>query len=51
MLDTRFPRLAGDIGHPQSFGRAVRHAVVEGAWPDRVVASAQALREGGLAPA
>ena len=48
MLDTRFPRLAGDIGHPGSFGGAVRHRVVEGAAPRRVVTSASALRESGL---
>jgi hypothetical protein len=49
MLDTRFPRLPGDIGHPQSFGGAVRHAVVRGAFPARVVADAAALRGSGLA--
>lgn len=51
MLDTRFPRLAGDIGHPGSFGGAVRHRVVRGAVPRRVVTSAQALRESGLGAA
>lgn len=49
MLDTRFPRWHGDIGHPDSFGCRVRHAVVAGAWPASVVASAQALRASGLA--
>lgn len=49
MLDTRFPRWPGDIGHPASFGCAVRHAVVPGAWPASVVASAPALRASGLA--
>jgi hypothetical protein len=49
MLDTRFPRPLGDIGNPQSFTGEVRHLVVHGAWPNRVVASAQALRESGLA--
>lgn len=41
MLDTRFPRLPGDIGHPQTFERAgipVRLSVVAGATPRRVVA-------------
>lgn len=49
MLDTRFPRWPGDIGHPQSFGVPVRQVLVEGAWPARVVADAGALRESGLA--
>lgn len=49
MLDTRFPRWPGDIGHPSSFGCPVRHAVVPGAWPEAVVASAAALRASGLA--
>lgn len=37
MLHTRFPRPPGDVGHPASFGFAVRHRVVEGAVPARVV--------------
>jgi len=49
MLDTRFPRPPGDIGHPQSFGVPVRQLVVQGAWPARIVASAAALRDSGLA--
>lgn len=48
MLDTRFPRWRGDIGHPDSLGVPVRHAVVAGAWPSTVVASAAALRASGL---
>jgi hypothetical protein len=48
MLDTRFPRPLGDIGHPDSFGIPVRQKVVSGAWPDKVVASAAALRASGL---
>nr|WP_235964861.1 aspartate/glutamate racemase family protein [Caenimonas soli] len=48
MLDTRFPRPPGDIGHPDSFGVPVRHLVVRGAWPRTIVASAQALRSGGM---
>ena len=51
MLDTRFVRWPGDIGHPASFGCPVRHAVVPGAWPASVVTSALALRESGLAAA
>jgi len=48
MLDTRFPRPPGDVGHPASFGVPVRQRVVAGAFPQRVVASAPALRAAGL---
>jgi hypothetical protein len=37
MLDTRFPRRPGDVGHPASFSIAVRHRVVRGARPADVV--------------
>ncbi|MEO5733227.1 MAG: aspartate/glutamate racemase family protein [Rubrivivax sp.] len=37
MLDTRFSRPPGDIGHPQTFGFAVRRRVVAGATATRVV--------------
>ena len=40
MLDTQFPRLAGDIGHPQTFAQLcipVRYRVVQGASPQRTV--------------
>ncbi len=37
MLDTRFPRLAGDVGHAGSFIMPVRHLVVKGASPQRIV--------------
>lgn len=43
MLETRFPRPLGDIGHPGTFARAgipVRYAVVRGASPRRVVRQA-----------
>jgi hypothetical protein len=43
MLETRFPRPPGDIGHPGTFARAgipVRFAVVTGASPARVVQAA-----------
>jgi hypothetical protein len=43
MLDTRFPRPAGDVGNPQTYARAgipVRFVVVEGATPQRVVEQA-----------
>jgi len=37
MLDTRFPRLPGDIGHPATFDFPVQRVVVRGAVPRRVV--------------
>jgi len=37
MLDTRFPRVVGDIGHPGTFAFPVRYATVRGASPRRVV--------------
>ena len=37
MLETRFPRPPGDIGHPQTFAFEVRRHVVAGATPARVV--------------
>lgn len=37
MLQTRFPRLPGDVGHPQTFDFEVRRRVVQGATPERVV--------------
>lgn len=37
MLQTRFPRLPGDVGHAASFRMPVRHHVVVGATPGRVV--------------
>jgi len=40
MLDTRFPRLVGDIGNPATFPFAVRYRVVAGASPSRVVVEA-----------
>lgn len=43
MLDTRFPRPAGDIGNPETLKRhgiAVRHLRVQGASPARVVIDA-----------
>jgi hypothetical protein len=42
MLDTRVPRLPGDVGHAGSFEMPVRHAVVRGASPRRVVQQADA---------
>jgi Asp/Glu/hydantoin racemase len=37
MLETRFPRIAGDVAHPSTFAFAVRRRVVHGATPARVV--------------
>lgn len=37
MLQTRFPRPPGDIGHEQTFGFPVLRRVVVGATPERVV--------------
>src|SRR5262245_24606399 len=37
MLDTRFPRVVGDVGNPKSFAMPVQHRVVAGASPQRVV--------------
>ncbi len=37
MLQTRFPRPPGDVGHPQTFAFDVRPRVVDGATPERVV--------------
>jgi hypothetical protein len=43
MLDTRFPRPLGDVGHPGTFERAgipVRFVTVHGASPERIVKEA-----------
>lgn len=47
MLQTRFPRPLGDIGHAGSFAMPVRHRVVADATPARVVRE----RAAGLLPA
>ncbi len=39
MLQTRFPRPVGDIGHPATFAFEVRRRVVAGATPERIVRS------------
>jgi len=38
MLDTRFPRIPGDVGNPSTWPFPIRIAVVRGASPRRVVA-------------
>ena len=40
MLDTRFPRIAGDVGHPGSYAMPVRFSIVRGASPQRIVREA-----------
>ena len=42
MLQTRFPRPPGDIGHPGTFGFPVRQRMVHGATPVRVVRASDA---------
>jgi hypothetical protein len=42
MLDTRFPRIVGDIGNPATFAFPVRYATVLGATPQRVVRAGDA---------
>ena len=46
MLDTRFPRPVGDMGHPSTFGVPTRRCIVTGAWPDKIVQSGAGLRKG-----
>lgn len=40
MLQTRFPRPPGDVGHPSSWRMPVRYRTVQGASPQRVVREA-----------
>lgn len=37
MLDSRFPRIPGDVGNPATWPFPVRYRIVRGASPDRVV--------------
>jgi hypothetical protein len=37
MLDSRFPRIAGDVGNPETWAFPVRYAVVPGATPRSIV--------------
>ena len=46
MLDTKFPRPEGDIGHPSAFNVPTQRCVIAGAWPDKIVQSAAGLRKG-----
>jgi hypothetical protein len=47
-LDTRFPRLPGDIGNPASFGVPTLTRAVRGARPDQVVQAASGQRDAQL---
>lgn len=51
MLDTRFPRPPGDVGHAATWGVPVNFNVVRGIWPEKVVRSAKGLRAGRVTPA
>ena len=51
MLDTKFPRPPGDIGHPDAFSVPTSRRIVRGAWPDKVVQSAAGLRGARVVPA
>jgi Asp/Glu/hydantoin racemase len=42
MLQTRFPRPLGDVGHHSTFGFPLRRRIVAGASPERVVRGADA---------
>jgi hypothetical protein len=48
MLETRFPRLPGDIGNPASFGVPTLTRVVRGVGAAQAVQSAAAQRDAGL---
>jgi maleate cis-trans isomerase len=51
MLDTRFPRPPGDVGHPASWPVPVMQRVVSRLTPDVVVQTAAGLRAAGMLPA
>jgi hypothetical protein len=48
MLETRFPRPPGDIGHPDSFPVPTRRRIVGGATAGKVVRAAAGLATSGL---
>lgn len=48
MLESRFPRPSGDVGHPDTFGVPTRRMVVKGATAPKVVRDAAALAGSGL---
>ncbi len=45
MLDTRFPRIPGDVGNAASFDFPVRYRVVQAATVDQIVATAETSRQ------
>ena len=51
MLDTRFPRVPGDVGHPATFDFPVRCVVVHGADPQRIVRGTDASDLGAFVDA
>lgn len=44
VLDTRFPRIAGDVGNATTFGFPVRYRMVEAATPGAIVTAAERAR-------
>ena len=44
VLDTKFPRLPGDVGNATTFGFPVRYKVVDAAGPDQIVAEPDQAR-------
>jgi hypothetical protein len=44
VLDTKFPRIPGDVGNATTFGFPVRYKVVDAARPDQIVAEADQAR-------
>ena len=51
MLDTRFPRPLGDVGHPGTWDASTRMHVVRGVGPGDAVRTAAGLRAGAVLPA
>jgi Asp/Glu/Hydantoin racemase len=45
MLDTKFPRPVGDVGHSETFKVPVQRDTVRGIWPAKVVQSAAGLHQ------
>jgi glutamate racemase len=50
MLDTKFPRPKGDVGHVETFGVPMHYDVFKGVWPEKVVTSAASLHQARLVP-
>jgi hypothetical protein len=48
LLNAQYPKLKGDVGHPETFGVRVHFEYIKGIWPDKVVASAASLRQARL---